>query len=402
MTLKIRGYTLVELIVAVGLFALIMTLTAGAYIIVIGLTARAQGTASSIDNLSFALETMTRNIRTGTGYNCGGLGDCSSGSSNFSFRNAQGTATSYSLSNGVIMTQNTIPLTDPSVKVTSLMFYASGTKTSDNYQPNVTIVVSGTVSSGRGTTQSFSVETGATMRGSDIAGIVSSGGSVIYTAGQSGNWTVPSGVTSVIVTMWGGGGSGSSYAGGGGGGAGVIYQYPLTVTPGQISYAVGYGGAAVTGQVDGNDGQQTTFGSLIASPGLRGHNYNTPTDRGYGGRGGNASDSTNTGTGGLWGYSAHYAGYDGSSYPTTLFGGGGGGYGGYAGGDDGVGGASYSNTHAAAGATIGGGGGASYGTGGAGSNTIASAGTDGGGGGGSWTGSYYSGAGGDGKIIISW
>ena len=65
----VSGYTLVELIVAVGLFALVMLLAAGAYLMMIGVNRQAQGIATGIDNLSFALETMTRSIRTGTNYN---------------------------------------------------------------------------------------------------------------------------------------------------------------------------------------------------------------------------------------------------------------------------------------------------------------------------------------------
>ncbi|MCX6786933.1 MAG: prepilin-type N-terminal cleavage/methylation domain-containing protein, partial [Candidatus Kaiserbacteria bacterium] len=108
-----RGYTLIELIVAVGLFALIMTLVSGAYIVMIGLTEQAQGTATGVDNLSFALETMTRTIRTGTSYGSGG--------SSFSLINASGGSVNYSLSSGVIM-QNGVALTDPSINITYLNF----------------------------------------------------------------------------------------------------------------------------------------------------------------------------------------------------------------------------------------------------------------------------------------
>ncbi|HVM58918.1 MAG TPA: prepilin-type N-terminal cleavage/methylation domain-containing protein, partial [Candidatus Paceibacterota bacterium] len=62
------GYTLVELIVAMGLFAIIMTLSTGAYLIMISVNRHAQAISTGIDNLSFALEDMTRTIRTGTVY----------------------------------------------------------------------------------------------------------------------------------------------------------------------------------------------------------------------------------------------------------------------------------------------------------------------------------------------
>ena len=172
-----RGYTLVELVVAVGLFALIMTLAAGAYLMMISLTQRAQNISTGIDNISFALETMTRNIRTGASYHCGGPsgGDCSSGASSFYFTNSSGQSSEYSLNGGTYI-QQTINgsssfLTDSSVIVSSLTFFVSGTSKppSDYTQPYVTIIVSGTVSSGAGKpTQSFTVETGAAMRGTDL------------------------------------------------------------------------------------------------------------------------------------------------------------------------------------------------------------------------------------------
>ena len=165
---SLRGYTLVELIILVGLFALIMMLASGAYLVMIGVNRQVQGIATGIDNLAFALETMTRTIRTGAGYSCpGGASDCIV--NNFSLTDADGTPVTYAISDGVI-TQNGVALTDPSVNVSSLAFYASGTRKppSDYLQSRVTIVISGTVSSGPGKTEEFTVETRATMRGTDI------------------------------------------------------------------------------------------------------------------------------------------------------------------------------------------------------------------------------------------
>lgn len=167
-----RGYTLIELVVAVGLFALIMTLASGAYFMMINLNRQVQGVTTGINNLSFALETMTRDIRTGTAYSGGG--------NSFSFTPADGGATiTYTRGtqqgvNGqvgdITITKNSITtaLTDPSVDITSLTFYVSGTTPGDSDQPHVTIVVSGSVTYGPEKTELFSVETGATMRGSDI------------------------------------------------------------------------------------------------------------------------------------------------------------------------------------------------------------------------------------------
>lgn len=168
---KKGGYTLIELIIAVGLFALIMTLASGAYLLMIGISRQTQGISTGIDNLAFAAETMTRTIRTGTDYSCGGGGggDCSGGDTSMSVRNPSGQTITYALSSGAI-TQNGSPLTDPSVTVTALTFYVEGTRVppSDHTQPHATILISGTIASGPGKTESFTIETGATMRGSDI------------------------------------------------------------------------------------------------------------------------------------------------------------------------------------------------------------------------------------------
>lgn len=175
-----RGYTLVELIVAMGLFALVMLLASGAYLMMIGANRQAQAISTGIDNLSFALESMTRSIRTGTSYDCGTLtaspNDCSGGKSTFSFKDQSGKIIAYTVNASTLQEStdggNTwVSLTDPSVNISSLMFYAYDTEpTSDgNYgQPRVTIVVSGSVSSGPNKTVPFTVETGATMRGVDL------------------------------------------------------------------------------------------------------------------------------------------------------------------------------------------------------------------------------------------
>ncbi len=184
-----RGFTLVELIVSVGLFAIVMTLAAGAYLLVIGVNQQTQGVTTGINNLSFALESMTRTIRTGTRYGCGThFTDCASGSGGtFVLYDASNVETYYKRSisssecggtttgcivksiNGGASWQ---PLTDPSVSVTSLTFYLTGSQTvsggADYTQPYVLIVAQGTISVGPGKTRSFSVETSAIMRGTDL------------------------------------------------------------------------------------------------------------------------------------------------------------------------------------------------------------------------------------------
>jgi len=172
-----RGFTLIELIVSVGLFALVMLLASGAYITMIGINRQVQGLSSGTNNLSFAMESMARSIRTGTQYKCPtSSSNCTidGNFNNFSFTNEYGQVVSYNLTNSAV--QETVDnvqsnLTGSSVIISKLTFYVTGThpaSINDYQQSRITIIVSGTVSYGKGRTKSFTVETGATMRGSDI------------------------------------------------------------------------------------------------------------------------------------------------------------------------------------------------------------------------------------------
>jgi hypothetical protein len=81
----------------------------------------------------------------------------------------------------------------------------------------------------------------------------------------SGDFTVPEGVTSVMVEMWGGGGGGfvgSETAAAGGGGGGAYTRSAITVVPGRTySVIVGAGGAA-----GGGNGGTTRIDAPAAAP----------------------------------------------------------------------------------------------------------------------------------------
>ena len=176
---RARGYTLIETIVAIGLFAIVMLLVTGAYLEMIAIGRQAQAVASASDNLSFALESMARSIRTGHAYKCNGVGDCFPGAgSSFTYSDINNCTFTYRLlSNQIVEDESgggscpslsAYPLTDPAITVLTLEFFAQGTTAGDNFQPQMTISVGGTINSGPGKTVSFTVETGATLRGPDI------------------------------------------------------------------------------------------------------------------------------------------------------------------------------------------------------------------------------------------
>jgi hypothetical protein len=158
--------------VAVSLFALIMMLSAGSYLVMVSVNREAQALAGGINTLSFALDTMARTIRTGSNY-CGDTHVCVSPSS-FTFSDKDGHAITYQLSGSKIQATKdvtTFDLTDSSVAITSLSFYPYGATPGgpDRHQARVGIVISGSVTySPSKPPQTFVVETGATMRGTDL------------------------------------------------------------------------------------------------------------------------------------------------------------------------------------------------------------------------------------------
>ncbi|NCT02183.1 type II secretion system protein [Candidatus Parcubacteria bacterium] len=66
------GFTLIEMIVALAVFSVVVTMSMGALLTLVGTNQQLQAEQSVMTNLSFALDSMTREIRTGIRYYCGG------------------------------------------------------------------------------------------------------------------------------------------------------------------------------------------------------------------------------------------------------------------------------------------------------------------------------------------
>lgn len=68
---KLRhGFTLIEMIVSLGVFSVVLTITTGALLSLISSNQRYQNEQNVMTNLSFTLDSMTRELRTGFNYNC--------------------------------------------------------------------------------------------------------------------------------------------------------------------------------------------------------------------------------------------------------------------------------------------------------------------------------------------
>jgi len=170
----LRGYTLLELIVSIGLFSLVMVVVLVAYIALISNDRQARATNELTTSLSFAIESMMRNIRTGTNYSCGsGNGTCSQ----ITFLDSQNQQATYRLRSdgaigqcsGTCLTDaQAVALTSQQIAIETLTFYVRGVGTTDGIQPQVTVIIKGTMGTDAGKTTSFVIETSGTQRIIDI------------------------------------------------------------------------------------------------------------------------------------------------------------------------------------------------------------------------------------------
>lgn len=76
------GFSLIEMIVSLGVFSIVVTTSVGAFLMLVATNQRLQGEQSVMTNLAFALDTMTREIRTGYNYYCDSAPNKSSGGPN--------------------------------------------------------------------------------------------------------------------------------------------------------------------------------------------------------------------------------------------------------------------------------------------------------------------------------
>ncbi len=67
---KNKGFSIIEMLVALALFATVALVALTSVISLVGANDKARTTRNALDNLSFAIEDMTRNLRFGKNYYC--------------------------------------------------------------------------------------------------------------------------------------------------------------------------------------------------------------------------------------------------------------------------------------------------------------------------------------------
>ena len=179
-----RGFTLIEVMVSVSLFAMVMTLSLGAILSIIDGNKKAQAINAVANNLSFAVESMVRDIKTGYAYSCNTTLPAHDASSNI-LTNFSGScnenislvSTITGTNRGVRYyrdtvggkgrifketydgtTDTTYPVTSPEVDITNLSFYLDN-PVSGTGQPKIFLIIKGTASVNPTPASDFTIQT---------------------------------------------------------------------------------------------------------------------------------------------------------------------------------------------------------------------------------------------------
>jgi prepilin-type N-terminal cleavage/methylation domain-containing protein len=186
-----KGFTLIEILVAVGIFGMVMMVGVAALLSLVNASRKAQAIKSVMNNLNFALDNMTRNIAVGTTYHCQtnsvpdlnltSTQDCLNGGVLLAFEPRNGDINNsadqviYRILGSKIERStdggtNFIAITASEVNIQDLKFYVRGTTIglADGSQPKVLITIKGIAGSTAKTETPFNLEAMVSQRLLDI------------------------------------------------------------------------------------------------------------------------------------------------------------------------------------------------------------------------------------------
>ena len=188
-----QGFSLVELLVAVSLFTIVLTMAVGTLLVLVDANAKAQNMQQVMTNVSFAIDSIAREVRTGSGLYCSTsdidpdldpttTNDCDDGTYLSIVEGGEsltGGATSPRITFRYNNTQQAIerriadgswyPLTSTNVTITDMYFYVADSATvGDDAQANATIYIGGHAGSLSTVDTSFAVQTTIAKRVLDL------------------------------------------------------------------------------------------------------------------------------------------------------------------------------------------------------------------------------------------
>ena len=182
-----RAFTLIEMMVAVSIFAVVMLVGVGSLLALVQTNRRAQAINSVMNNLNAAVESMARTMRVGTTYHCeltnsqpGDFNpkDCPGTSGQpggllLAFRSASEDKTIIYRKNGTQLERSLdagahwVALTAPDVSIDSFNFYVVGAPAGDGIQPRILMRIKGSAQVPGGLT-TFTVQSSVVQRLLDI------------------------------------------------------------------------------------------------------------------------------------------------------------------------------------------------------------------------------------------
>jgi prepilin-type N-terminal cleavage/methylation domain-containing protein len=176
-----KGFTLLEIIVSVAVFGVVMVVAGGALLNIIDANRKAQVLGVGMNNVNFAMDTISRRMRLGSNYHCdidttalNTPRDCVNANS-VAFEGPDGDPAvfedqiMYRLNSGVIEEsldggETFIGLTSPDLVVDKFSVSVKGSLLLDEQQPRAHVVIAGYVDSGDGEQTRFNLYTTITQR----------------------------------------------------------------------------------------------------------------------------------------------------------------------------------------------------------------------------------------------
>lgn len=171
-----KGFTLIELIVAMALFIVVMTISMSSIIGVFDANRKSRSLKTVLNNLNLAVESLSKEMRFGRNYHCAATTspgtlttpqDCAGGSTLMSFLSNDGVQITYRWNGPTIEKQvasgGYIAVTAPEIIIDDLDFYTRGAGTLDTLQPKVVIKIKSHAGTGKSRTD-FTLQTLVSQR----------------------------------------------------------------------------------------------------------------------------------------------------------------------------------------------------------------------------------------------
>ena len=176
-----RGFTIIELIVSIGLFITAVFMGLGMLVTLFDANSKSQTMFSAISKLNYAVDSMTRDIRFGTNYHCGtgtpyaSPNSCTDGGTFLAVNSSSGATVIYRLNSGRIEKSsdggaNYKPATGSNVVIDYARFYVLGAEPggAPPAQPRIVIIIKGHSGTKPSVQTNFDIETTVSQRSLDL------------------------------------------------------------------------------------------------------------------------------------------------------------------------------------------------------------------------------------------